>query len=69
MTMLDDGITPARINAARQRLRQFAAFTEKEDPELLANEVVDVVATLRAAARVDVWLRRYVAALRLRRPQ
>jgi hypothetical protein len=56
------------LAGARRTLREFAALTEREDPEALADLVEDIPATLHAAACVNFWLRRYVEALRRRRP-
>ena len=63
--------TPAQLEIqrrkrARERLREFAAFVEQHDPELLAAEVTQVGSTLESCARIDQFFRRYVAALKLR---
>lgn len=63
--------TPAEVAArrrdhARQRLRTFAKFIERQDPEALAASVVALDSTLESCARIETFFRRYVQALRLR---
>jgi hypothetical protein len=61
---------PAEVHArARQELRQFAQFLATQNPELLAADVTAVDETLKTCAQIDVWFRRYVAALRQVQPQ
>ena len=69
--MIDAGSLPTAtaLDDARRQLREFADLTRREDPVALAEAVENVIGTLRAAACVDLWLRRYVEALRCRRPQ
>jgi hypothetical protein len=65
-------VTPARVRrvgAARQKLRKFAAFVETQDAELLASAVTEIASTLASVAKIDLFFRRYAAALRQRRPQ
>jgi hypothetical protein len=53
----------------RETLRAFALFVASQDPEVLAGEATDVVGTLRVCADIGFFFRRYVAALKKRRPR
>jgi hypothetical protein len=47
----------------------LAAFVNAHDPEMMADKVTMIEDTLMRAARIQEWLRRYIAALKLRRVQ
>ena len=55
-------VTPHK--EARETLRCFARFVEEEDPVALAAVVTEVRKTLASCARIELFFRRYVAALR-----
>ena len=59
-------VAPTPLVAARQRLRDFAAFVEKQDPDVLAAAVTQIDDTLHRCARIQGFFRRYVAALKSR---
>ena len=51
---------------ARQRLRAFAAFIERQAPDALAASVTMIDDTLEHCARIEKFFTRYVAALKTR---
>lgn len=57
---------PRKNGRARGRLRDFALFVERQNPELLASQAENVDLTLRTCAAIQSWFQRYVAALKAR---
>jgi hypothetical protein len=65
-------ITPTklrRLEPARQALRAAAKVCETHDPDVLAGVVTLIDSTLASVVKIDLFFRRYAAALQKRRPQ
>jgi hypothetical protein len=54
---------------ARATLRTLRILCDTHDPVTLAAYVTDIPSTLASAARIDLWIKKYRAALRERQPQ
>ncbi len=57
---------PPPIEDPRARLRDFADFLDRQDPDALAAAVTDVDGTLVRCARIEAFFRRYTSALKMR---